>query len=42
MVANPLTKGKKVTILEEHNGWYKVKTEIEGWVSKGYIHQDEA
>lgn len=36
-VALPLTTGKKVAILEERNGWYRVRTEIEGWVSKGYI-----
>jgi N-acetylmuramoyl-L-alanine amidase len=36
-VANPLVSGQKVEILEEENGWYRVKTEIEGWVSKGLI-----
>lgn len=37
-VANPLVAGQKVKILEEENGWYRVKTEIEGWVSKGLIN----
>ena len=37
-VANPLVSGQKVKILEEENGWYRVKTEIEGWVSKGLIN----
>jgi N-acetylmuramoyl-L-alanine amidase len=39
-VAQPLMKGKKVKVLEEHNGWYKVETTIEGWVSKGYVNID--
>jgi len=37
LVAKPLLQGAKVTILEEKNGWYKVKTEIEGWVSSKFI-----
>lgn len=37
MVANPLPAGSEVKILEESNGWYRIKTEIEGWVSKGYV-----
>lgn len=36
-VASPLTKGTLVNILEESNGWYKVKVETEGWVKKDYI-----
>jgi len=36
-VAQPLTKGADVEILEERNGWYKVRTKIDGWVSKKYI-----
>ncbi len=36
-VAMPLAKGAKVKILEESNGWYKVTTEVEGWVSKQYV-----
>jgi len=36
-VAKPLLSGQPVQILAEENGWYKVKTEIEGWVSKGFI-----
>jgi len=36
-VALPLSKGSKVEILEERDGWYKVTTSIQGWVSKGYI-----
>ncbi|MEZ5103242.1 MAG: N-acetylmuramoyl-L-alanine amidase [Draconibacterium sp.] len=39
-VAQPLMKGKKVKVLEEQNGWYKVETTIEGWVSKGYVNID--
>ena len=36
-VAPPLTRGAKVNIIEERNGWYKVKIEAEGWVKKDYI-----
>ncbi len=36
-VARPLPKGTKVKVLEERNGWLKVETSIEGWVSKGLI-----
>jgi GH25 family lysozyme M1 (1,4-beta-N-acetylmuramidase) len=37
LVAMPLPQNQEVTILAEENGWYKVRTEIEGWVSKTYI-----
>jgi len=37
LIANPLPKGTKVTILEEQNGWYKVSVEIVGWVYGKYI-----
>ncbi len=37
-VAKPLASGHQVQILEEKDGWYRVKTEIEGWVSKGHIN----
>ena len=36
-VARPLPRGTKVKVMEERNGWYKVETSIEGWVSKGLI-----
>lgn len=36
-VAKPLQKGQAVEIIDEENGWYKVQTTVEGWVSKGYI-----
>ncbi|MEO1051991.1 MAG: N-acetylmuramoyl-L-alanine amidase [Bacteroidota bacterium] len=36
-VARALRRGTEVEILDEDNGWYKVSTKIEGWVSKGYI-----
>ncbi len=36
-VAMPLLRGKKVKVLEERDGWYRVETTIEGWVSKGHI-----
>jgi len=37
MVAKPLSKGAKVEILEEQADWYRVRTEVEGWVAKKYI-----
>jgi N-acetylmuramoyl-L-alanine amidase len=37
MVAKPLTKGAKVKILEESNGWYKVSVELTGWVYSKFI-----
>ena len=36
-VAKSLVRGQEVKILEEENGWYRVKTEVEGWVSGGFI-----
>ncbi|MEA3451562.1 MAG: N-acetylmuramoyl-L-alanine amidase, partial [Bacteroidota bacterium] len=37
VVAKPLRKGTKVTILDEHNGWYKVTVNITGWVYGKYV-----
>ncbi len=36
-VAKPLQKGKKVVILDEHNGWYKVSVSVVGWVFGKYV-----
>lgn len=36
-VAKPLTKQQKVEIVDEEDGWYKVQTTVEGWVSKAYV-----
>ncbi len=36
-VARPLTRGTKVKVIEERNGWFKVETMVEGWVGKGFI-----
>lgn len=36
-VTEPLTKGSLVNIVEEQNGWYKVKIEEEGWVSREWV-----
>ncbi len=36
-VAKPLVKGKKVTILDEHNGWYKVSVPVVGWVYGKFV-----
>lgn len=38
-IANPLLNGKKVKIIQKEEGWYKVATTIEGWVSSAYIRQ---
>ncbi|HQQ97188.1 MAG TPA: GH25 family lysozyme [Cyclobacteriaceae bacterium] len=37
VAALPLPKGKIVEILDEENGWYKVRTQVEGWVSKDFV-----
>ncbi|NOQ27658.1 MAG: SH3 domain-containing protein [Bacteroidales bacterium] len=36
-VALPLTKGQNVEIIEEKDGWYKVETKIQGWVTSDFI-----
>jgi N-acetylmuramoyl-L-alanine amidase len=36
-VALPLPYNTAVEIMDEHNGWYRVRTQLEGWVSKDYI-----
>ena len=36
-IANPLPEGTKVQIMDARDGWYHVKTTIEGWVSADYI-----
>jgi len=37
LVALPLKKGTKVTILDEHQGWYKVSVNVVGWVFGKYV-----
>ena len=41
-VARPIRNKQKVTIIEEENGWYRVRTEITGWVSKKYIKKQNS
>ncbi len=36
-VRAPLKKGTLVKVVDEQNGWYKVKVETEGWVSGKWI-----
>jgi N-acetylmuramoyl-L-alanine amidase len=36
-VAKPLVKGQRVRIVGAKDGWYKVTTEVTGWVSAKYI-----
>ena len=38
-VARPLKQNQRVKILEKKNGWYRISTEIEGWVSADYIQE---
>lgn len=40
-IAQPLKNGQKVIIQEEKDGWYKVSTVIEGWVSKAFIKRED-
>lgn len=37
LVAKPLSRGTKVNILQEHNGWYKISTQVTGWVYGKYV-----
>lgn len=36
-IALPLSKGQKVEVLDNKEGWLKVKTDLVGWVSSKYI-----
>jgi len=36
-VAPALNQGTKLKILDSHDGWYKVRTEIEGWVFAKHV-----
>ena len=36
-VAKPLSKGQKVTIFKQENGWYQVETKAKGWVASRFI-----
>jgi N-acetylmuramoyl-L-alanine amidase len=42
LVAAPLTKGTKVIIQSKQGNWYKVRTEIDGWVSGDYIISEKS
>lgn len=37
LVAQPLSKGTMVSIVDEKNGWFKVRTTVEGWVFGKYL-----
>lgn len=37
VVSYPLTHGTKVNVQAEHEGWFKVTAEIDGWVAADYI-----
>lgn len=36
-VTDPLDQNTPLTVIDEQDGWYKVKTEIIGWVKKEYV-----
>lgn len=36
-VAKPLARDSKVTVIAQQGEWYRVKTEVEGWVYSKYI-----
>ena len=36
-IAPALSKGTKLTILDAKDGWYKVRTEVEGWVFAKHV-----
>ncbi len=36
-VSEPLRQGMRVTQLQQHNDWIKVKVELEGWVSRRFV-----
>ncbi len=40
-VAQPLPRGTKVKILDKSNGWYKVSTEVQGWVFAKFVEEDK-
>lgn len=39
MAAQPLTGNTVVKIVDSQDGWFKVRTEIEGWVKSDFIQQ---
>lgn len=40
-IAEPLKKGSPLKILEAKGDWYKVRAQIEGWVSSKYVERVE-
>lgn len=41
-MSEPLEKGHKLELIKEINSWYKVTTNITGWVAKDYIDLDNS
>jgi len=39
LAARPLSKGKKVQIIGQVEDWYRVTTEVEGWVAKEFVQR---
>lgn len=40
-IAQPLTRGNRVTVIDEQGSWFKVKTEIQGWVFGKYLEPEK-
>lgn len=41
-VANPLHRNQEVRVVERKDGWYRVRTEIEGWVYGSHVEIEGA
>jgi len=41
-VTKPMPKGTVVSILKESGDWFKLQYEIEGWVSRNYVEEDNS
>jgi N-acetylmuramoyl-L-alanine amidase len=37
LASDPLPRGTKLKIIEEKNGWLRVKVELQGWVSQKWV-----
>ena len=39
LASDPLPRGTKLRIIESHNGWLRVKIDLEGWVSQKWVEE---
>jgi len=37
-IANPLTRGQKVNIIKQDEGWMQIETQVKGWVAAKYVN----